>query len=295
MPVAGLRVPAPASNTDGDGETIAVVGRLARKGAYAIAMGPVGAAAGAFAVFSPRNAFERPIAHVPTRAIADAVRRGWLAADITGARLRLTEDGLRAVRRARSGQGVDALRAPSAAQIPRATVQVQMTARPQRVESPLVWLRRRRDKHGRPLITEAQFTAGERLAAAFHAAHLRARVTADWTASAPGRRLRRGAPGTGVEMSDHVVAARERFNKATAAVGPELAGVLIEVCCQDMGLEAVEQGRGWPQRSARVVLDMGLTALARHFGLITPHRPASPSRMRRWSEAGFTADLEAWR
>lgn len=293
MPAHLPSTPAPRANDiDRDAETIAVAGRLARKGAYAAAVDA--AASKAFAVFSPRNAFERPIAEVTARAVADAVHKGWLAPEPGGARLHLTEAGLRAVRRARSQQGATTARRPTGGRSAGTVSAVSAASRPQPAEGPLAWLRRRKDRSGQPLITDAQFAAGERLAAAFHAAHLQARVTADWSAAASGRRMRRGAPGAGVEMSDHVVAARERFHAALVAVGPELAGVLVDVCCHDAGLEAVERVRGWPQRSAKVVLDMGLTALARHFGLIAPERPVHV-RSRRWSEEGFSPSLEAWR
>src|SRR5882757_4974986 len=108
MPDPGTNAQARASDmVDGDAEAIAVAGRLARKGAYAVAIEAAGSAAPAttLAVFSPRNAFERPIAHIPARAVAAAVRKGWLASDPDTARLHLTAAGLRAVRRARSQSG----------------------------------------------------------------------------------------------------------------------------------------------------------------------------------------------
>ena len=81
-------------------------------------------------------------------------------------------------------------------------------------ETPLQWLRRRKDKNGRPLLTETQFQAGEKLAQDYRHAGLQPRVTANWSALAPGQRTRRSAPGAGVEMRDAVVAARQRVNRA---------------------------------------------------------------------------------
>jgi hypothetical protein len=160
-------------------------------------------------------------------------------------------------------------------------------------ESTLRWLARRKDKDGRPLLSEPQVQAGERLAGDFRQAQLEPRVTANWSATAPSERTRRSAPGTGVEMSDRAVAARQRFYRALDAAGSELAGLLVDVCCHDVGLAAAEQARGWPLRSAKVVLDVALTALARHYGLIAPVRPLE-SRLRHWGDADYRPTLDKW-
>ena len=161
-------------------------------------------------------------------------------------------------------------------------------------ESPLQWLRRRKDKAGRPLLTEAQFQAGERLARDFCHAQLQPRVTANWSAAVPAERTRRAAPGAGVEMRDAVVAARQRVNRALEAVGPGLAGLLLDVCCHDIGLEAAERARGWPLRSAKVVLDLALTTLACHYGLIPPQHPIA-SRVRHWGDTDYRPSLDEWK
>jgi hypothetical protein len=137
-------------------------------------------------------------------------------------------------------------------------------AAPPREESPLDWLRRRRDGNGRPLIGEAAFAAGERLRRDFTFGQMTPRVTVNWDASGVG-----AGPSGGrgpAELSDNALAARQRLQHALGAVGPELRGVLLDVCCFLKGIEEVERERGWPPRSAKVVLGLALERLARHYG-----------------------------
>jgi hypothetical protein len=161
-------------------------------------------------------------------------------------------------------------------------------------ETPLKWLARRKDKAGRPLLTTVQVEAGEKLAQDYWHARLQPRTTSDWSGTAPSARTRRSAPGAGVELRDAVLAARQRVDRALDAAGPELAGLLVDVCCYDVGLEAAEQARGWQPRSGKVVLDLALTALARHYRLIAPERPIS-TRLRHWGDADYRPTLNEWR
>lgn len=123
-------------------------------------------------------------------------------------------------------------------------------------ESPLGWLKNRKDRNGRPLISEPQYEAGERLRADYWFAHLSPRVTANWSALAPSDRARRAAPSNAASLRDDVIAAKARVNRALAVVGPELSGVLIDVCCELKGLEDAEKDQGWPQRAGKVVLQL---------------------------------------
>lgn len=133
-------------------------------------------------------------------------------------------------------------------------------------ESPLAWLARRKDKDGKPLLSDAEVSAGERLRADFWFAQMTPRLTANWSNVSSQAGGRRSAPGHGVELADHVIVARERVRLALAAVGPELAGVLIDVCCHLKGLEVTEKSSGWPQRSGKIILQIALRHLARHYG-----------------------------
>ena len=162
-------------------------------------------------------------------------------------------------------------------------------------ESPIAWLRRRKDRDGEPMISQAQFDAGERLRAEFWFAQMTPRVTANWSAIGPMNRRRRSGMGGSPDILDNVAAARERVSRAMTAVGPELAGVLIDVCCHVKGLEAAERAAGWPQRAGKVVLQLALTRLARHYGLgdnADRGTSAGGVRIRHWGGDDYRPSFE---
>jgi Domain of unknown function (DUF6456) len=159
-------------------------------------------------------------------------------------------------------------------------------------ESPLGWLKSRKDRNRRPLISEEQYAAGERLRADYWFAHLSPRVTSNWSALAPSERSRRAAPSNAAELRDEVLAAKERVMRALMAVGPEVAGVLVDICCELKGLEDVEKANGWPQRAGKVVLQIALTRLAKHYGLIR-ETGRERRRLRHWGVADYRPSLDA--
>jgi hypothetical protein len=83
-----------------------------------------------------------------------------------------------------------------------------------------------------------------------------------------------------------VIASRQRVRLAMEACGPEFSGLLMDVCCFLRGLEEVERERGWPLRSAKVVLQLALDRLARHYGLSGEATGAASARIRTWLAAG---------
>lgn len=155
-------------------------------------------------------------------------------------------------------------------------------------ESPLAWLRRRKDRDGEALISQTQFDAGERLRADFWFAQMTPRVTVNWASATPAQRGRRsGMSYRGESIQDATAAARERVRRALGAVGPELAGILIDVCCHLKGLEAAERHAGWPQRSGKVVLQLALTRLARHYGIERTGQGQRSGAVRHWGADDF--------
>jgi len=162
-------------------------------------------------------------------------------------------------------------------------------------ESPLGWLRRRKDKSGQPLIDAAQFEAGERLRRDFFYAGMTPRVTASWDGIPGDRSARRAAPGASTNLREQTVAAQQRVRGAMEAIGPDLAGLLVDVCCHLKGLEATEKERGWPRRSAKLVLQIALRELARHYGLIRSAAETAQDTSRRlmhWGASDYKPRLQ---
>jgi hypothetical protein len=156
-------------------------------------------------------------------------------------------------------------------------------------ESPLAWLARRKDRNGQALITPVQLQAGERLRADFTAAMMTPRVTSSWDTSTAARR---SGGVTDLHVTDRIIAARRRVGRAMDGVGPEFAGLMLDVCCFLKGLEDVERERTWPPRSAKLVLQLGLDRLARHYGLLTELRGRDHAAVRAWSAETDSAATE---
>ncbi len=158
-------------------------------------------------------------------------------------------------------------------------------------ESPLAWLARRRGRNGRALIEPHQFQAGERLRGDFTCAHLMPRTTSNW--ASPIASGRRGAGGErAATFTETMLGARQRVHRALDAVGPEFAGLLLDVCCFLKRLEDIERERAWPARSAKVVLQLALERLARHYGLAMQALGRQHAPIRTWlaNDAVFNVD-----
>jgi hypothetical protein len=152
-------------------------------------------------------------------------------------------------------------------------------------ESPVAALARRSGKAG-PLLAPHAVAAAERLRRDFEIGRLRPRVTANWSASVATGRRAEGATEL-ADLTDMALAARTRFNAAIEAVGPELSGVLVDVCCFLKGLETVEHERQWPVRSAKIVLRIALEALARHYGLGAAAAGRAGAPIRHWGAEDY--------
>ncbi len=155
-------------------------------------------------------------------------------------------------------------------------------------ESPLAWLARRKGRDGRALLKPVQLMAGERLRAEFTRAQLMPRVTSNWSA-AVANGPRAASPEA---FTEAVIGARRRVRQAMDAVGPEFSGLLLDVCCFLKGLPDVERERGWPARSGKVVLQLALDRLVRHYGLSAAAHGRGHAPVRTWlaDDTPFTVE-----
>lgn len=127
-------------------------------------------------------------------------------------------------------------------------------------ESPIAWLARRRDRHGRPWLAPAEVAAAERLREEYESLGTLGCMTMRWDATP---RVDGGRQGLAPAERDH--AARQRIARALDAVGPGLREILERVCLMGSALEAAEASLKLPRRAGKTVLKLALQALARHY------------------------------
>ncbi len=205
---------------------------------------------------------------VASSLLSAALRAGLLAETKDG--LRATDAGLSFARRTLAGAGLDGgdvCFQSQHGQIERDTVSIdggQAVVARNMAESPLAVIARMKGRDGQAFLSGHQREAGERLSRDFVRGHMQPRISANWEASVASSSVR-SANGT-ADISDSAMAARQRIDRAVQAIGPELSGVVLDICCFEKGLELVERERQWPARSAKIMLRSGLSALSRHYG-----------------------------
>ncbi|PIE12231.1 MAG: helix-turn-helix domain containing protein [Rhodobacterales bacterium] len=131
-------------------------------------------------------------------------------------------------------------------------------------DSPLASLARRKDRDGKPFLSEDLVNAGERLREDFELSQMGARTTQDWDQFLTGRVGGKGG-GADAMLTGGSAAARDRVTGALEDLGPGLGDVALRCCCFLEGLEQAEQRMGWSARSGKIVLRIALQRLQRHY------------------------------
>jgi hypothetical protein len=126
-------------------------------------------------------------------------------------------------------------------------------------ESPVQVLARRRDRDGKPFLSQELVAAAEQLRIDFELAQMGPRVTQNWerflTGSDRGVAAPDGKSGNGARD------ARERVSAALRDLGPGLGDMVLRCCCFMEGLEVAEKRMGWSARSGKIVLRIALQRL----------------------------------
>jgi hypothetical protein len=146
-------------------------------------------------------------------------------------------------------------------------------------ESPLARLAVPGPGEAGPFLAPHQVEAGERVRRLVQRAQLMPRVTMSYDPAHVSGSA--GGPG---DIGDLAADARRALAAIPRLLPRDCADVVLDVCGLLKGLQAIETERGWPRRSAKLVLRIGLEQLATHYGL-APQAIGRESRGNRsWME-----------
>lgn len=152
-----------------------------------------------------------------------------------------------------------------------------------RAESPLTRL-----VAADPAFLEAHhIAAGEKVRRLVERALLRQSVTMSYSGIATGGNLH----SVGGDIPDLALDARRRINEIYDVLPKECAGAVIDICGFLKGLHQVESERGWPRRSGKLLLRVGLDQLARYFGMSSVAVGRETSRNRAWIAEGGRPEM----
>jgi hypothetical protein len=147
-------------------------------------------------------------------------------------------------------------------------------------EGTLIRLAGTRDGDGAAFLQPHHLLAASRLERLIQKAQLAPRLTMSYD---PGRTGEHRQAGSGsADIADSASDARQRLNQLALAVPVDCWGVLFDVCGLGKGLQTVETERRWPRRSAKLVLRIGLSQLAAHWGLMPQALGAEQGPTRGW-------------
>ena len=212
---------------------------------------------------------------VVDRPIAQAMAlKDWIGCRQTGriTRYEITASGRAALKRlleqaAQDKRGFDDAQAPFSAQhrdYAERTFDIGgERLRYNAAESPLAGLARRKDKTGKPFLSDDLVAAGERLREDFELAQMGPRVAQNWDKFLTGGS--RGSFDLGNGMGTGPGDARDRVANALSDLGPGLGDVVLRCCCFLEGMETAEKRMGWSARSGKIVLRIALQRLKRHY------------------------------
>jgi hypothetical protein len=217
----------------------------------------------AYGVFPRGDRRRRPTARLSAAVVCDLEAEGVLEAAEADVYV-LSLAGLARVRRGSAREGEGYLSQHAAIE-DREVVDAEGGMRCTRAVAQSMVVRRLaalRDGGGAPWLSDAEIAAAEQLRIHWERGQAGLVRGSDWTAPPLGSAAR--GPGNAAEGA---LAARcdsrRRAAEALDALAPPLRRVIERVCLHEEGLEALERAHGWPARSGKLALKLGLAQLAR--------------------------------
>jgi hypothetical protein len=147
-------------------------------------------------------------------------------------------------------------------------------------ESPLVRLALTNGAGGKPYLEPHHVEMGERVRRWVE----RGALTSKMTTNLREFRGSGKSPASAADLSDMAIDARRAVASIYRDLPADCAGVVIDVCGFLKGLQQVEAERGWPKRSAKLVLRIGLDRLAEVHGVSSRAVGIPTSRPHRWMD-----------
>lgn len=215
----------------------------------------------AYGVFLKGDRRRRPVARLSADAVRALDADGVLAPAEDGGFV-LSAAGQARMRRASAPQG-EGYAAQHGAIVERYVMERGEAARAVRGYDAGGALRRlasMRDINGRPWLSAAEFAAARQLREDWTRAQAGLVKGSDWRAppNAEGARALNGQEAAMAARCD----AERNFRRRLEALAPPLRRVVERVCLYEDGVEALERAEGWPARSGKVALKLGLSQLA---------------------------------
>ncbi len=132
-------------------------------------------------------------------------------------------------------------------------------------------LSRRKDKAGEPLITKAQYEAGQRIAWDYHLAGYENVSTQNYMSAGADKTRYNGQ----ADKAQRCIDARARIRRAKTALGEGLTRPIIALCCLDNSIDQVERSEKWARGSGLTIVRLGLSRLVNLYGTETGRKDRS--------------------
>jgi Domain of unknown function (DUF6456) len=215
----------------------------------------------AFGIYPGGNRRRRPRLQLSAAEVRELEAAGAIARSVAGGAYEITAAGRARVKRANTEAGYQT---QHGAWIARGVIDAEGDERTVLALDSGVAMRRLaalRDTRGRPWLSAAELSAAAHLRADWEASQAGLLRGSDWTAP-PNASSGRGQSSAQEAALAARCDARRRTAQALACLSAPLRRVVERVCLMEEGLEALERAEGWPGRSGKLALKLGLSQLA---------------------------------